>query len=152
MNISTAHKHKYKHMQRFFYLLFIVLTAVSCNTASRSTDSAETYLAGNIWYLEKIHTTTGTTTVPPNIASLKFDAEKKSAGGKGGCNSFGTRYSLQDNSIHFKDLFSTRMYCEAYADIEKNYFSQLEKANRFEASESRLALFKDKELLLEFGK
>jgi len=101
------------------------------------------------WNLKKIHINDSVETVT-NKAFIKFNEEKKSAGGNGGCNSFGSSITVSGNTVIFKDIFSTKMYCEVVQQTEDAFFKQLEKANRFTVKNKALLLYKDKELLLEF--
>ena len=101
------------------------------------------------WQLKKIHNA-GSVEIITSKAFIKFNREKKSAGGNGGCNAFGSTISVSGNTVSFKDIFSTKMYCEGMQETEDAYFKQLEKVNRFEIKGKALQLYKDKELLLEF--
>lgn len=101
------------------------------------------------WALKKIHTVPGTQDVIVK-AFIRFDAEKKSAGGNGGCNSFGSSITLSGNNIKITDIFSTKMYCEGIQPTEDLFFKLLEKVNRFEVKDTSMILYRDKEALLEF--
>ncbi|HMU46598.1 MAG TPA: META domain-containing protein [Chitinophagaceae bacterium] len=83
-------------------------------------------------------------------AFIRFEEEKKSAGGNGSCNSFGGSVTVHENTIHFGNLISTKMYCEGAQEIENLFFYQLGKANQYSLDEKNLRLYHDKELLLEF--
>ncbi len=101
------------------------------------------------WELKKIHIADSVEAVTGK-AFIKFNQEKKSAGGNGGCNAFGSSITVSGNTISFKDIFSTKMYCEGIQQTEDAFFKQLEKVNRFEVKNKTLLLYMDKELLLEF--
>ena len=101
------------------------------------------------WLLRKIHTGPGVEEVETK-AFIKFNAEKKSAGGNGSCNNFGSTARVNNNEVSFSNIFSTKMYCEGVQKTEDTFFKQLGKVNRFEIVEKRLLLYQDKELLLEF--
>ena len=101
------------------------------------------------WGLKKIHNA-GNVEAVTGKAFIKFNQEKKSAGGNGGCNAFGSSIAVSGNTISFKDIFSTQMYCEGVQETEDAFFKQLEKVNRFEVIDKALLLYKDKEVLLEF--
>lgn len=85
----------------------------------------------------------------PN-AYIKLDATKNSAGGKGGCNNYGSSYSVNEQQITFKNIFSTKMFCEKFQAEEDAYFRQLEKVNRFDIKDDKLLLYMDNTLLLQF--
>jgi heat shock protein HslJ len=101
------------------------------------------------WSLKKIYSGDQEETVNTK-AFIRFDKEKGSAGGNGSCNSFGSNATITDNTISFKNIFSTKMYCEEVQQIENKYFKHLGNANRFEIKDKTLFLYHDKERLLEF--
>ena len=83
---------------------------------------------------------------------IKLDATKNSAGGNGGCNSFGSNYIVNEQQLDFKNIFSTKMFCEQFQSQENNFFKQLELVNRYDVKDGKLLCTKDNELLLELGK
>ena len=101
------------------------------------------------WSLRKIHTETGVQDVQTK-AFIKFNEEKKSAGGNGSCNTFGSSIMIHNNQVSFKNIFSTKMYCEDVQQIENIFLNQLGKVNRFEIKNKTLFLYNDKDVLLEF--
>jgi len=101
------------------------------------------------WSLKKIHTGGAAEAVNTN-AFIQFNAEKKSAGGNGSCNSFGSSFTVNGKQISFKNIFSTKMYCEGVQQTEDAFFKQLEKVNRFETGAKTLLLYNGDEILLEF--
>ena len=101
------------------------------------------------WELKKIHNTDSIKTVIVK-AFIKFNQSTKSAGGNGGCNSFGSTLTVSGNTVSFKDIFSTKMYCEWIQQTEDVFFKQLGKVNRFIVKDKVLLLYKNKEVLLEF--
>ena len=101
------------------------------------------------WKLKKIHNA-GSVEIITSKAFIKFNREQKSAGGNGGCNTFGSSITVSGNTVSFKDIFSTQMYCEVVRQTEDAFFKQLQKVNRFEVKGKALLLYKDMEILLEF--
>jgi len=101
------------------------------------------------WSLKKIHSETGVEEVIAK-SFIRFNQAKNSAGGNGGCNSFGSTAVVAGESISIKDIFSTKMYCEGVQATEDAFFKQLAKVNRFEIKNKSLIFYHDKELLLEF--
>lgn len=83
-------------------------------------------------------------------AFIKFDEGKKSAGGNGSCNSFGSTATVNNNEISFTHIFSTKMYCEDVQKTEDAFLTQLGKVNRFEIQDKKLLLYQDRIILLEF--
>jgi heat shock protein HslJ len=101
------------------------------------------------WELKKIHQAGNVESVTGK-AFIRFNQEKKSAGGKGGCNTFGSTITVSGTTISFNDIFSTKMFCEGMQQTEDAFFKLLEKVNRLEIKDKALLLYKDKEVLLEF--
>ena len=102
------------------------------------------------WSLKKVSTDGNEETVNTK-AFIRFDKEKGSAGGNGSCNSFGSSTTINGNEVSFKNIFSTKIYCEQVQQIENKFLGSLEKVTRYEIKDKSLFLYKDKELLLEFA-
>ncbi len=142
-------------MKKYILPAFTCMLCLSnCNTSKKPVaESAEKSIAGINWYLKKVYLPSGNLDINSTNAFIRFDAAKNSAGGKGGCNSFGSNYTIQNNSsLSFKNVFSTKMFCEQFQLQEDAFFKQLEKANRYEVKEGKLLMYADNDLLLEFGK
>lgn len=132
-------------------ILFTVISSVafSCKAGKEAMNN-DTSLYNIKWSLKKIHTGDQSQTVATK-AFIRFDKEKGSAGGNGSCNSFGSTFIIDNDKVNFKDIFSTKMYCEAVQPIENKFFNSLRTANRFELKDKSLILYNDKQLLLEFS-
>ena len=126
---------------------FIVLSAFVVKKESQKQQAS---LYETKWSLKKMHTDKGTEEINTK-AFIKFHKEKQSAGGNGSCNNFGSDFSIDENKISFKNIFSTKMYCEEVQQTENTFFSLLGKVNRFEINEKTLKLYNEKDLLLEFA-
>jgi hypothetical protein len=120
---------------------------------SKTVDSS---FYGKKWYVTMIHLPVGndlpsfkTDTLTGKTTFIIFNNMKKSAGGSGGCNSFGGTLSIKGDHIRISQLISTQMYCEGIQQIENDFFSALTKVNRFEVKNKKLLLYQDKLLLLE---
>ena len=121
----------------------------SCKS-SKETMLSSTPLYNTKWSLKKIHGNSNEEMVNTK-AFIRFDKEKGSAGGNGSCNSFGSSSTINGNEVSFKNVFSTKMYCEQVQQIENKFLGNLEKVTRYEIKDKSLLLYKDKELLLEFA-
>ena len=131
----------------FLFCITAILFA-SC-ASSKKTQTETMPLYDTKWLLKKIYTGDNIENVQTK-AFIKFDKEKSSAGGNGSCNSFGSTASISGSDISFKNLFSTKMYCEEVQKTENSFFGSLEKVNRFDIKGKTLLLYHDKEILLEF--
>ena len=112
-------------------------------------ETTDQSLYGTKWSLKKIYTDSVTEEVLTK-AFIKFNQEKKSAGGNGSCNTFGSNLSVSGDEMSITNIFSTKMYCEGVQQTEDAFFTQLAKVNRFEIKDKALLLYHDKDLLLEF--
>lgn len=126
-------------------LLIFTATLLTAFTTSPKTDFYNTK-----WFLKKLYTTEGTQEVTAQKAFIKFDEEKKRAGGNGSCNSFGGSFAVVGDSISISQLFSTKMYCDGVQQTEDSFFSLLQKVNRCEIKDKSLLLLDGKDVLLEF--
>lgn len=125
--------------------LFMLLSAFIMKKDSHQQPS----LYETKWMLKKIYTTNQTEEVTTK-AFIKFNQQQQSSGGNGSCNTFGSSFTLSGDKISFKDIFSTKMYCDGVQQTEDKFFQQLNKINRFEIKGNSLLLFRDNDPLLEF--
>jgi len=135
--------------QLYFICVTVMILTGSCKS-SKETMLSSTPLYNTKWSLKKIHDNSNEEMVNTK-AFIRFDKEKGSAGGNGSCNSFGSSTTINANEVSFKNIFSTKMYCEAVQQIETSFFNRLENVNRFGIKDKILSLYHDKELLLEFS-
>ncbi|MBL0153069.1 MAG: META domain-containing protein [Chitinophagaceae bacterium] len=111
---------------------------------------ADKPLYGTKWKLQSVHNGTHEFTPAGSTAFLRLEAGKNSAGGKGGCNSFGSTVKVEGNKISFSELFSTKMYCEGIQPVEDAYFNALNKATRYHISGDKLVIYQDGQEILVF--
>ena len=136
-------------MKQFYFIVAISMVAGSCKSAKESMQ-VSTPLYNTIWSLKKIYTNGKEETINTK-AFIRFDQEKGSAGGNGSCNSFGSNATISANEVSFKNIFSTKMYCEQVQQVETKYLGHLGKISRYEIKGKNLLLYNDKELMLEFS-
>ena len=134
--------------QLFFICVAMVILTSSCKS-SKEIMPSPTPLYTTKWSSKKIHSN-GNEEIVNTKAFIRFDKEKGSAGGNGSCNSFGSSPTINGNEVSFKNVFSTKMYCEQVQQIENKFLGSLEKVTRYEIKDKSLFFYKDKELLLEF--
>src|SRR6187455_1255302 len=135
--------------QLYFICISILMTTLSCKSAKETMKSA-TPLFGTKWSLKKVYSD-GKEELVNTKAFIRFDKEKGSAGGNGSCNSFGSTATINGNEVSFKNIFSTKMYCEQVQQIENKFLGSLGKITRYEIKDKSLFLYNDKNLLLEFA-
>ena len=134
--------------QVYFTSIAIILLAASC-TSAKETMEQPMSLYNTKWLLKKVFTAGKEETVNTK-AFIRFDKEKGSAGGNGSCNSFGSTATINGNEISFKNVFSTKMYCEQEQQTENKFLRSLGKVTRYHIKDKSLLLYSDKDLLLEF--
>lgn len=136
-------------MKLITLLSISITTLVLSCSANKKIAAPATPFYETKWSLKKIYTDAGTENVQTK-AFIKFVELNKSAGGNGSCNSFGSSITINNNEISFKNIFSTKMYCEEVQKTEDSFFKQLEKATRFEIKGNILSLYQGEKILLEF--
>ena len=134
--------------QVIFICLSTLFSAVACSSAKETMEQT-TPLFNTRWLLKKIYSD-GKEEAVNTKAFIRFDKEKGSAGGNGSCNSFGSTASVNGNEVSFKNIFSTKMYCEQVQQIENKYLGVLDKVTRYEIKDKKLLLYNNKELVLEY--
>lgn len=145
---------KQLNMKLLFYIaapiLFIVASCSSGKTVTTDNNTAsQTPLYDTKWILRRIYTDSVTMDVNTK-AFIRFDKEKNSAGGNGSCNSFGSTTTINGNEVSLKDIFSTKMFCEAVQKTENAYFNLLSKTTRYEITDNTLTLYNNSIALLMF--
>lgn len=136
------------------FLLNITITNGKSHSSGMHKPSDSSFY-GKKWYAKIIYRQAGKdqlTLKPDSLTGKRtfiiFDNTKKSAGGNGGCNSFGGKLSVKGSYISISQIFATQMYCEGIQQSEDNFFSALKKVNRFKIKGSKLFLYKNRSLLI----
>ena len=135
--------------QLYSTCIAIIFLTASC-TSAKETMEQSIPLCNTKWSLKKVYIDSKEETVNTK-AFIRFDKEKGSAGGNGSCNSFGSTATINGNEVSFKNIFSTKMYCEQVQQIENKFLGSLGKITRYEIKDKSLFLYNDKNLLLEFA-
>ncbi|HEU5167818.1 MAG TPA: META domain-containing protein [Chitinophagaceae bacterium] len=136
-------------MKQLYFICVTMVTFTSSCNSSKETMQSYAPLYNTKWSLKKIHDNDNEVIVNTK-AFICFDKEKGSAGGIGSCNSFGSTATINGNEVNFKNIFSTKMYCEQVQQIENKFLGSLNKITRYEIKDQSLLLYRDKEVLLEF--
>lgn len=114
------------------------------------TNESSDELAGTKWSLESM---SGQPRLKPGKdVFLQFDANKGSAGGNTGCNSFGGSYTTRGRNISITEVISTMRACmeDRKMEVERHLLDGLRNANRYTVSRGKLMLYRDQRLLLTF--
>ena len=80
-------------------------------------------------------------------AFINFEVDQKKFRGNGGCNQISGNYSVEKNTIQFRDVISTKMACEDIS-FENTFLSALADVNRYEVKGDDLLLKRKRETLL----
>jgi heat shock protein HslJ len=81
---------------------------------------------------------------PPEGADVTLEFSGDHAGGRGGCNLYSAQIELDQFTIRFSQVVSTRMMCPPpFMDIERRYFAALYAARSWEQRDSTLLELRD---------
>jgi len=137
----------------FIPLLLACLVLVGCTLSIPSATPAagtaipepEQELAGTDWQLIAFGDAGAATPVlTGSTVTLAFSADGQ-AGGNGGCNSYGSDYTVKGDTVTFGELISTLMACadQNVTEQEQQYLAALSAANRFERTADTLTIWFD---------
>ncbi len=143
---------KTKIMKSLHVIVAATMLVIASSCSAPKTVVAEAPAASlydTKWSLKKIYAD-GVVQDVDTKAFIRFDKEKNSAGGNGSCNSFGSTTTINGSSVSLKNIFSTKMFCEAVQKTEDSFFSQLGKVTTYTIKGKTLQLLADNTVLLEF--
>jgi heat shock protein HslJ len=102
-------------------------------------------LANTEWTLESFGPMGAETPVLEGTTVTLIFESGGQAGGSGGCNSYGTDYQVQDNTLIFGEIVSTLMACteEGVTEQEQRYLTALRSAGEFEQTADQLIIHYD---------
>ena len=83
-------------------------------------------------------------------AFIRFDEQKKSAGGNGGCNVFGGELTKTGNRIKISNIISTKMFCDERFRVENKFLASLDRVTNYEIRNGKLFLMVNNRVVLEF--
>jgi heat shock protein HslJ len=120
--------------------ILVVVTAGACSTQG----VAPPPLSGH-WDLIEL---AGAKVGEENRPNVVFTDEGVS--GFTGCNQFQGGFEQERDTLKFGPLASTRMFCEASADLETNFMAMLGNTTRFKLTRDRLSFLAEDEVLARF--
>jgi heat shock protein HslJ len=129
-------------MRILFGIAFVLFVACSA--------SKETTLPTGEWMLKTLPGEDLSILNKP--ITLKFDSVNTKAAGFAGCNQYFSSYSINQSSIEFSNVGSTKMFCEQTMGLENKFLEALSKSNAFKVNGNKLQLLQDDLVLLEFEK
>lgn len=76
--------------------------------------------------------------------TLEFQADNQ-AGGNGGCNTYNTTYTVENDALTFDAVVSTKVHCtdDQIMQQEQAYFAALQAAVRYEVADDELTIWYD---------
>ncbi len=81
--------------------------------------------------------------------SISFNETKQSISGFSGCNRFFGSYKIKGNTISLSQIGMTKMMCKVSVNqIEQRFINALNSVNKFQITDTGLALHNDSEVLL----
>lgn len=97
---------------------------------------------------------TSLSTMPRGLPALQKEVflqmKDGKANGHAGCNSYFGSYTINNTTIHFTGIGSTKMFCQQGMDVENNLFASLNTADNYRISGNQLELLKGSEVLARF--
>ena len=103
------------------------------------------------WFLTKINSDKKFDKIKSLDAFIIFHPDENKIKGNSGCNPFSAQLTLTDSSMNVQKISATKMKCkESIAEIEKEFFNQLEKVTSYKVKSKELFLYNHKTLLLAF--
>lgn len=127
---------------RFWLALGGALLLTACGTAKVVNEGGEeapvSEIVGKTWVAEDI----GGAGIVPNSDITLFLDKAKRAGGKAGCNTYGSAYQLDGNALTFSQDFSTRMMCapDGLMAQEQVYLDLMSKVTGYQMAGDKLQL------------
>jgi len=134
-------------MRNIFFLL-ATLVFVTCHDPSPSTTLSGNTLETTSWKLVALNPATDSLASLTQRPTMRLDSGKVK--GFGGCNTYFGSYSIQNNSIHFSGIVSTKMFCMHASAVESSLFKVFGVADHFRIKNNQLELFKETDLLAAF--
>jgi len=132
-------------------VLALVVLAVALMPAALTAAQDENPLMGTRWQLLHIRELDALFPVLESPITLLFDEEGR-AGGSAGCNTYGSAYIVDADSITFETPFSTMMACpQSIMDLESQYLTALSSATRYEIIDGQLHITFGEEQELVFA-
>ncbi|WP_418262651.1 META domain-containing protein [Flavobacterium faecale] len=133
-----------------FLILILISTLTACKSA-KETKNATKNIEGN-WTLNYI---SGSRIAfkglyPNNAPEIIFETNTNMVKGNSSCNSFGSKYTIDNHKIQFEPPFGTKKFCQGTG--EQTFYNTLQKINRYSVVNDSLLFFVDDVVMMRFIK
>lgn len=126
------------------YRLEKILTRIKSGDSSLA---AQPEFSGTEWVLSVIEGNA----IKNSKAFIKFEADRNSVVGNGGCNSFTGSLTKKGSQIKIPEIFATKVFCPDTSLTEIKFFNNLmDRVTRYEIAGEKLKLFAEDKVVLEF--
>jgi heat shock protein HslJ len=133
-------------VKKIVIILTIFLSlSLSCNSSKASPNKAKQVKNDIAEYV--VVKIKGLDTLKKN-PTMTLDFIKNSISGNAGCNQYGGTIITKENTIKFERILATKMYCNVYNSVEKNYLKNLALTTRYEIKTNQILFFGDADILL----
>ena len=124
-----------------FYIVLITLAGCKIQQVS---------IANTEWKLVTINSEDVSGIEPP--ITLSLDEAQKKISGFAGCNRFFGGYEMNETTLRFSNIGSTKMFCQDKSSTENWYLQTLSEVQSFKTEGEKLLLLNGESVALEFKK
>jgi heat shock protein HslJ len=138
-------------MKIIFSLFVLLVITASCNSAKATIENSS----------KQVNTLSGTYSISqigdiksiPKALSITFDDSTNKVSGFAGCNYFFGTYSLANKVMTFKNIASSKKFCQKEVNqLENQLITALNSINKFSTNENLISLFENETVLLTANK
>ena len=133
-------------MNKYIYL-HLIYAMIFISACSHTGQSGDTSFLDTTWNLSELFSEK-IQYAGSQIPHLRFETERVS--GNDGCNNFFGGYTLDEDSLKFGLLASTRMACPDLEDFEVIFNKMLSMTTRYRITGNKLELYENDKLLASF--
>lgn len=136
---------------KFNALVLVIFCFTSLSMQWRDSSSIPKSVVGK-WNVLKFHSASVNSLIDKKIATIQIDPDGMTTGFIG-CNRIRTTCRVDEDSIQFGTILSTRKFCEeAFMNLEDQMKKTLTNANRYRLNNNLLTLYSGKKKLVTFSK
>ncbi len=136
-------------MKRFYYIVIIILSLFLSGCVSEKKESDTTIKSPRF---SGYYTVTSMNDKEPLKKNITFniDSQKRRISGFSGCNSYNAEFTLSKNKLNIVSPLSTKKACPPeIMKVEKTFFENLVKTNRYTISKGKLLLYNNDQIIIE---